>query len=264
MKNNITLQDSELLLKNSIATLKLNRNDVRNALTGTKLIEDIIDTVNFLNQSQKYSVLVITGNGVAFSAGGNIRDMSKKNSSFSGNVEEVERKYRNGIQLIPRYLEQLEIPSIAAINGPAIGAGFDLACMCDIRIMAKNAFVSENFINLGIIPGDGGSYFLQKIIGYQRAAELTFTGRKVYAEEALDMGLVLNIYDKEILMDKAYELADLIAKKPPLALRYTKRLLKAAKEINLKELLDYAAVLQGISHNQKDHKDAIKKLLKKK
>ena len=116
--------------------------------------------------------------------------MQKKNSSFSGKVEEVEKKYRYGIQKIPKAIDKVEVPILAVVNGPAIGAGFDLACMCDFRIMSKKAFFSENFINLGIIPGDGGAFFLQRIVGYQKAAELSFTGRKIYYEEALDLGLV--------------------------------------------------------------------------
>ena len=93
------------------------------------------------------------------------------------------------------------------INGPAIGAGFDLACMCDIRIMSDQAYLAENFINLGIIPGDGGAYFLQKIIGYQKAAELTFTGRIIFAQEALDLGLILKVVKQDIFYKEVNKLA---------------------------------------------------------
>ncbi len=264
MKNILELKDSEITLKNKIAILKFNRDDVRNALTGTKIINDIISTINFLNMNQKYSVLIITGNGSCFSSGGNIKEMRKKNSSFSGKVEEIERKYRYGIQLIPKYMVKLEIPVIAAINGPAIGAGLDLACMCDFRVMANTAFLAENFIDLGIIPGDGGAYFLQRIIGYQKAAELTFTGRRVYAEEAKIMGLIIDKFEKKDLIKKTLDFAKIIAKKPPLALRYTKRLMMAADKMHLDDFLEFSALFQGISHNQADHKIAVKKILGKK
>ena len=181
MNSKLILKDSNFSVLNKIAILEFNRDDIRNALTGSNLINDIIETIEFINKNKNISVLIITGQGKAFSAGGNIKEMYKKNSSFSGTVEEIEKKYRYGIQKIPKYMEKIEIPTIAAINGPAIGAGFDLACMCDFRIMSDKAYLAESFINLGIIPGDGGAFFLQRLIGYQKAAELTFTGRKVYA-----------------------------------------------------------------------------------
>ena len=257
------LKDSILKIKGKVASLKFNRDDIRNALTGSFLVDDIINTANFVNKDKKISVLIITGNGKAFSSGGNIKEMLNKNSIFSGKVEEVEKKYRYGIQRIPKVIEKIEIPVIAQVNGPAIGAGFDLACMCDIRIMSNEAYFSENFINLGIIPGDGGAYFLQNLIGYQKAAELTFTGRKVFAQEALDLGLVLRAVDKDKLDNEVNRFANEIAKKPANTLRYTKRLLKMGNKMTLEQFLDFSALFQGISHNHREHNLALKKLKKK-
>ena len=265
MKKKIKLSDSILEISNKVAMLSFNRDDIRNALTGSFLIKDIIETVNLINNNIKISVLVITGKGKAFSAGGNLKEMNKKNNnSFSGNVEDVERKYRYGIQMIPKALERLETPSIAAINGPAIGAGFDLACMCDIRIMSSKAYFSENFIDLGIIPGDGGALFLQKILGYEKACELSFTGRKVYAEEAKKIGLVLKTTDESKLIIETMKLAKEISKKPPNTLRYLKRLLKMANKVQLEEFLDYSAFMQATRHNSKEHVEALKKIFLKK
>ncbi len=256
----LVLKDSIFEIKNKVAILKFNRDDIRNALTGSFLIEDIIKTADFVNKNSNISVLIITGMGKAFSSGGNIKEMLKKNSSFSGKVEEVEKKYRYGIQRIPKVIEKIEIPLIAAVNGPAMGAGFDLACMCDLRIMSNEAYFAENFINLGIIPGDGGAYFLQKIVGYQKAAELTFTGRKISSEEAIELGLVIKIVEKDILLKEVYKIANVIAKKPANALRYTKRLLKMGSKLSLDEFLDFCALFQGISHNHNEHKVALKKI----
>jgi len=161
-------------------------------------------------------------------------------------------------------MEKIEIPTIAAINGPAVGAGFDLACMCDFRIMSNTAFLSESFIDLGIIPGDGGAYFLQRLIGYQKAAELTLTGRKVSAEEALKLGLILKSVKADKLIIEAKNLAYAIAKKPKNTIRYTKRLLKMGSQLPLKEFLEFCALFQGISHNHEEHKKAIKKFKLKK
>jgi len=261
--NQLVLKDSTFKIKNKVGILKFNRDDIRNALTGSFLIEDIIKTADFVNKNSHISVLIITGMGKAFSSGGNIKEMLKKNSSFSGKAEEVEKKYRYGIQRIPKVIEKIEIPIIAAVNGPAMGAGFDLVCMCDLRIMSNEAYFAENFINLGIIPGDGGAFFLQKIVGYQKAAELTFTGRKIFSEEALELGLVIKIVEKDILLKEACKIANIIAEKPANTLRYTKRLLKMGSKQHLDEFLDFCALFQGISHNHSEHKIALKKLKKK-
>ena len=264
MIKNLNLIDSKLSITNKIAILTFCRNDIRNALTGSYLIDDIINTINYVNKNNKISVLIITGEGKVFSSGGNIKEMLKKNSSFSGPVEEVEKKYRYGIQKIPINMEKIEIPTIAAINGPAIGAGFDLACMCDFRIMSNKAYLAENFINLGIIPGDGGAYFLQRLIGYQKAAELTLTGRKVFPDEASNLGLILRKVEEDQLLKEATKLATEIAKKPKNTVRYTKRLLKMGSKLPLSEFLDFCALFQGISHNHEDHKNAVKKMKFKK
>src|SRR6185369_13055823 len=185
------------------------------------------------NGEDGISVLIITGEGAAFSAGGNIKEMQEQTGTFAGSAIAIQDQYRRGIQQIPLALHKAEVPVIAAVNGPAIGAGFDLACMCDIRIASTRAQVGETFINLGITAGDGGAWFMQRLIGYQRAAELTFTGRVIKAEEALQIGLFLEVVEPESLLPRAWELAGQIAAKPPQALRLTKRMMKLAQRSDL-------------------------------
>lgn len=257
------LTDATLTLEDRVAVLTLNRDDVRNALTGTALIEDIERAVDWVNATPEVSVLVLTGAGKAFSAGGNIKDMQARGGDFEGDVRTLETRYRSGIQRIPKALARLEVPGIAAVNGPAIGAGLDLACMCDLRLAAASAKFGETFINLGIIPGDGGAWLLQRIIGYQAAAELTFTGRVIDAEEARQIGLVLRVVDDAALMDEALSLARTVAGKPPHAVRYSKRLMQKAQRMGLEDFLDYCAVLQGISHNTADHLEAVNAFVEK-
>ncbi len=163
------LGDALLQLEQRVATLTLNRDDVRNALTGTRLIDDIVSVAEWVNRCDEVSVLVITGAGSAFSAGGNVKDMAERGGDFAGDVAEVAARYRAGIQRIPLALNAVEIPLIAAVNGAAIGAGFDLANMADIRLASTRAKFGETFLNLGIIPGDGGAWFMQRLIGYQQA-----------------------------------------------------------------------------------------------
>jgi len=257
------LKDADITLENRVAILTLQRDDVRNALTGTSLIDDILDTVRWANRHPEVSVLIITGDGKAFSAGGNVQDMHDRSDIFSGSPIKIQEQYRQSIQQLPLALHSLEIPVIAAVNGPAIGAGCDLACMCDIRIASTRAQLSEAFINFGITPGDGGAWFIQRLIGYQKAAELAFTGRRISADEALRCGLFLEVVEPDMLMPRAGELALQMAVKPPLAVRLTKRMMKLAQRSELPDFLDLCACFQSMAHHTTDHLEAVSAFLEK-
>ena len=246
--------DSVLELHDRVALLTFRRDDVRNALSSTELTADIIATLAWANASPDVSVLILTGEGSAFSAGGNIKTMGERSKAPPF---ELQQNYKRGIQRVPLALQEAEIPVIAAVNGPAIGAGFDLANMCDIRIGSTNAAFGETFVNLGIIAGDGGAWFLQRLLGYQRAAELTFTGRIVKAEEARQLGILLEVTEPDALLPRARALAQKIAAKPPLAVRYAKRLLKLAQQQPLPEHLEVCASYQALCHKTDDHAEAL-------
>ena len=255
--------DSTFALSERVAVLTLDRDDLRNALTGTELVNDIVNTVDWVNACKEVSVLVVTGAGSAFSAGGNIKEMQARQGIFAGSAIEIEQSYRQGIQRMTRAVDQAEVPMIAAVNGPAIGAGFDLACMCDLRIASSSAVIGETFINLGIIPGDGGAWYLQRLVGYQRAAELTFSGRLVSADEAFALGLFLEVTAPDQLMLRTMALAQQLAAKPPLALRATKRLLRIARERDLDDVLQQSATFQAALHQTADHLEAVNAFLEK-
>ena len=257
------LTDTTLELQERVARLTLNRDDVRNALTGTKLVEEIIATADWCNSTPEVSVLIITGAGKAFSAGGNIKEMRDRQGLFSGSVAEIQQQYRAGIQKLALALHRCEVPLIAAVNGPAIGAGMDLACMCDLRLAADSAKFGSTFINLGIIPGDGGAWFLQRLLGYQQAAELLLTGQIIDAERARELGLLLEVTSQEQLLTRAEHLAMEIAAKPPQALRLCKRLLKSAGRLELPDFLDQCAGFQGMLHHTADHLEAVNAFLEK-
>jgi enoyl-CoA hydratase/carnithine racemase len=256
-----SLKDARLTLVERVATLTLDRDDVRNALTGTALIDDIVAVAAWVNRCDEVSALVITGAGAAFSSGGNVKDMAERAGDFAGDVAEVAARYRAGIQRIPLALQDVEVPIIAAVNGPAIGAGFDLANMADLRIASEKAKFGETFLNLGIIPGDGGAWFMQRQIGYQRAFELTLSGRIIDAAEALALGVVLEVVPPAELLPRAQAHAVRFAAQPPKALRLTKRLMKQAQRMELKDFLDVCAVFQGMCHNEAEHLDAVQRFL---
>ena len=263
MLNPPPLVDALLDIEDRVATLTFNRDDVRNELTGTHLIDDIERTVDWINREESIAALILTGAGRAFSSGGNVKHMLAREGSFGGDVYEVQKKYREGVQRIPLAMRRLDVPAIAAINGPAIGAGFDLACMCDIRIASIDATMAESFVNVGIIPGDGGAWFLQRLVGYQRAAELTFSGRVLKADEARALGIVLDVVANEALLAHAREMAHGFAGKPPQALRLTKRLMQSAQRMEFGDFLDHCAAFQGICHNTADHLEAVASMLER-
>ena len=248
------LTDAALTVDGRVALLTFKRDDVRNALTSTELVDDIPNAIAWANANPEISVLVMTGEGSAFSAGGNIKTMGER-AKAAPHV--LQQNYRHCIQRIPLALEAAEIPVIAAVNGPAIGAGFDMANMCDIRIGSTNAQFGETFVNLGIVPGDGGAWFLQRLLGYQRAADLVFTGRIVKAEEAKQIGILLEVTTAEELVPRALAIAGKIAAKPPLAVRYNKKLMKLAQRQNLEEHLDVCSAYQAICHKTEDHAEAL-------
>ena len=257
------LTDATLTLENRVATLTLNRHDVRNALTGTALVDDIIATAAWVNRCQDVSVLVITGTGSAFCAGGNVKDMAERSGDFAGDVAEVAERYRQGIQRMPLALNQVEVPIIAAVNGAAIGAGFDLANMADLRIASRKASFGETFLNLGIIPGDGGTWILPRIIGEARAAELFYTGDVIDAATALEWGLVSRIVDAEALLPEAEALAAKIATMPPHALRHAKNLMRQGRSMSYDGALELAANTQALMHLTGDHMEGVDALIEK-
>jgi len=249
------LKDASLELENRVAVLTFRRDDMRNALTGTRIADDICAALEWANATPEVSVLVLTGEGAAFSAGGNIKAMRER--ALNSSVADMERYYRVGVQRIPRAMAACEVPVIAAVNGPAMGAGFDLVNMCDIRIGSSNAQFGETFINLGIMAGDGGGWFLQRAVGEQRAAELTLTGRIVKAEEARTIGVLLEVTEPDRLLARAKEIAAQIAAKPPLAVRYAKRALRLAQTQGLGEHLDSCASFQAALQKTEDHLEAL-------
>jgi enoyl-CoA hydratase/carnithine racemase len=198
--------------------------------------------------------VIITGAGTAFSAGGSINEMKRQ---IGVPAAELRHEYRHGIQRLPRALYNLEVPTIAAINGPAIGAGCDIACMCDIRIASENATFAESFVKLGIVAGDGGSWLLPRIVGASKAAEMSFTGDAITSAEALACGLVSRVVPGANLMAEARLLAGRIAANSGPAVRMTKRLIREGMHQSLESSLEMAAAFQVLAHKTTEHAVAV-------
>lgn len=241
----------------AVMTLTLNKPEERNALSNQAQWDEIVDHCQKVAADPGVRAVILTGAGSAFSAGGNVKDMRDRKGIAGGTPFDISQGYLAGIQRIPLALHNLEVPTIAAVNGAAVGAGCDLACMCDIRIASEKARFAESFVKLGIIPGDGGAWLLQRTIGYQRAAELSFTGDMIDAQTALDIGLVTRVVPPDQLMDAARDLAGRIAANSGPALRMAKRLMRQAQTARLDETLQLSAALQALAHNTEEHHQSV-------
>src|ERR1700730_15944411 len=164
--------------RNHVVTLMMNEPERRNPLTGNSAVRDCREAIDRIHNDASVRSVVLTGAGTAFSSGGDIRDMERQASGEVSGMQ-IRQEYRSGVQKLPLALFNLEVPIIAAVNGAAIGAGLDLACMCDIRIASDRAKFAESFVRLGLIPGDGGAWLLPRIIGMARVAALAFTGETI-------------------------------------------------------------------------------------
>jgi len=246
----------------AVVTLTMNAPEVRNALTGNHAVDEFVAAVERINADPSVRVMILTGAGTVFSSGGNVKDM-KRFTTDEVTPEQIGRWYRTGIQRLPLALQKLEVPSIAAVNGPAVGAGCDLACMCDLRIASTTASFAESFIRVGLIPGDGGAWLLPRVVGLSRAMEMSFTGDAVKAEEALAIGLVSRVVAPDALLSEARALAARIARNPGQTLRLTKRLLREGQHQRLDSLLELSAALQVIAHKTPAHAEAVNAFIEK-
>ncbi len=249
---------SHLLVEKSeaILTLTLNRDEASNAYS-EEMIDLLIEALDMAEVDDDVRCVIITGAGRAFSAGGDLHQMRDHSGMFEGDVVRLRSRYMRGIQRIPRRLARFEKPVIAAINGPAVGAGLDLACMCDIRIAANGARFGSPFVRLGIIPGDGGAYLLARTIGVPRALDLILSGRLIDTFEAERMGLVGEVVEPDELIATARKRAMKIANNAPLAVRLAKSAVYQSYDLSLDAALTLAATYQGIAQNTPDHDEGV-------
>lgn len=249
--------------RDHIAILTLNRPEKLNPITDQDLIEALLATLDRMERDHDIRVAILTGAGKGFSSGGDVRKMDGKSGINDTKAVRTRHLYRHGIQRLPRAFAALEVPVIAAVNGPAYGAGFDLTCMCDIRIAGESAIFAESFVKLGLIAGDGGSWLLPRVVGFSKACEMALTGDPINAAEALACGLVSRVVPDSALMEEALKLAGRIAANAPYAVRMTKRLLWEGREMTLPASLDMAASMQSLAHLTDDHQEAVQAFIEK-
>lgn len=264
---------SDLLfdVQDQVATITLNRPDVLNAFS-VSMIKAWVAALEECRDRDDIRVVVVTGAGRAFCSGGDVRAM-REGKGFLAQGEEELDTYSTGlarknslwklIQRVPLTLEQVDKPVIAAVNGDAIGAGCDMALMADLRVASETARFSEGYVNLGIVPGDGGAYFLPRLVGMAKALELLLTGERIDAQEALRIGLVNRVVSAEHVLEEAYALARKIAAQPPVAVRLIKRAAYQSQQTDLRTALDLVSSHMAIVTETEDHLEAVRALLEK-
>lgn len=248
-------------VRDDIATLTLDRPDAMNALGALGDGAAFRGVCDALNARREVRCAVLTGAGRAFSAGGDVKAMRAREGVFGGSGAAIRDNYRREIHALSKALYGLEMPLIAAVNGPAIGLGCDVACLADIRLASERATFGVTFLKVGLIPGDGGAWLLQRVIGHSRAAEMLYTGEVLDAATAASIGLVSRVVPHEALLEEALALARRIAAQPPHALRLAKSLLRQGRESSYEAVMEMSAAAQAICHLTEDHREGVEAIL---
>lgn len=244
--------DLEYTRENGVGTIRLNRPERKNAFT-TEMIDEWAEIVREARTDDSVGTIVLTGTGDSFCSGAELGILSDEEPT------PYDRKafLTDHIHRIAYALEDLDKPVIAAINGVAVGAGLDFAFMCDMRFAARSTRISEGYIRVGLVPGDGGAYYLPRLVGPAKALELLLSGDFIDAEEALRIGAVNRVYDYEDLMPETMEFAERLAAGPPLITRMIKRAVYQSARSDLRTSLDLISSHMGIVQSMHDSQEAM-------
>jgi len=246
-----------------LAIVTLDRPAILNSIGELGDGNQFAETFRAINEDPEIRCVILTGTGRAFSSGGNLKAMHEATGAFAGGGTRLRDQYQYNVHRIAHAVYELDVPLIAAVNGPAMGLGCDIACMADIRIASDTAKFGLPFLKLGLIPGDGGTWLLPRVVGFSRAAELLFTGDPIDAATALEWGLVSRVVPPAELMDHARALAARIVDKAPHAIRSTKRLMRQARTSDYTAALELAASTQSLLHLSDDHREGVAAILEK-
>ncbi|MFB4164995.1 enoyl-CoA hydratase/isomerase family protein [Alteribacillus sp. JSM 102045] len=264
---------SDLLFSvdNGIARVTLNRPDKLNAFS-TQMIDLWIDALEKIRDDEDIRVVVLAGNGRAFCSGGDVKSMTKGegmlyNNTGAGDMVSTALARKNTlwkrVQRIPLLLQEIDKPVVAVIQGIAMGAGFDMTLACDIRIAARSVKLSESYVKAGIVPGDGGAYFLPRIVGVDKALELLWTGDILSAEEAKQLGLVTHVVADEELNAFVEEYIQRLANGPQAVLRFTKRAVYQGLNMDLRSSLDTISSAMGIVTELENYQEGVNAISEK-
>lgn len=255
-------------VEDQIARITLNRPESLNAFS-ENMIELWIEALETVRDSDEIRVVIVSGNGGAFCSGGDIKEMIAGNGFYKSDrdITSTGLARKNSIwkkvQRVPLLLEEIDKPVIAKLHGVAFGAGLDMALMCDIRIASENTRLSESYVKLGLVPGDGGAYFLPKLVGLDKALDLLWTGKIVEAREAKEMGLVTFVVPEEELDSFTEEYARKLADGPQQAIRMIKRAVYQNRDMSLRASLDMISSSMGLVTELEDYQRGLQAIAEK-
>lgn len=262
------MSDLLFTVKDHIATITLNRPDSYNAFS-EEMIKNWICALEKVRDDEEIRVVIVKGNGKAFCTGGDVKAM-KAGEGFYKSEEDItstglarKNSLWKKIQRIPLLLEEIDKPVIAQMHGFAMGAGLDMALMCDIRIAAENTKVSESYINVAIVPGDGGAYYLPKLVGVDQALDMLWNAHVYEAEEAKAKGLLTYVVPDEELDSFVWKYATNLVNRPQTALRFIKRAVYQSEKMNLRTSLDYISSQMAIVTELPDFEESVKAMIEK-
>lgn len=242
-------------VKGSIATIRLNRPERLNAFT-FPMIDAWAKAIEACKADETVRAVVLTGTGKAFCSGGDVKAMRERQVKGETAYQRKTSLYER-ILRIPRLLEDFDKPYLVAINGVAAGAGLDMALMGDIRFAAASARLGESYIKVGLVPGDGGTWYLPRLIGVPRALEMLWTGDFIDAATAERIGLINKAVPDDQLMEHTYAFAERLAAAPAAALRLMKRAVYQGLRMDLRASLDMVSSHLGVISSTDDHREAV-------
>lgn len=262
------MSDLIFSVESGIATITLNRPDSINAFSG-EMLELWIEALETVRDSDEIRVLIVQGNGRGFCSGGDIKEMISGRGFYKSDEDQISTglKRKNSlwkkVQRIPLLLQEIDKPVIAKLHGIAFGAGLDMALMCDIRIAAASTKMSESYVKVGIVPGDGAAYFLPRLVGTDKALHMLWTGEIFEAKEAKEMGLVTFVVEDDELDVYVQKYAERLAQGPQQTMRLTKRALYQSKEMTLQSSLDYISSKMALVMELEDFKEGVQAVAEK-
>ncbi len=252
------MNDLLIQTESDLLWLSLNRPQAHNAYSKA-MVRGLIQALEQAEADDSIKVVIIKGEGKSFCAGGDVKSMREQSDLFAGDALELKHNYQRYIQKLTQVLFHYPKPVIAMIQGAAIGAGLDLTTLCDLRIASSKASFAESFVKLGLIAGDGGSLLLPRIVGFAKAMEMSLTGKKYNAEEALSMGLVNFVTGPENLEEVTRNHAQKIAVYPPQAVSLMKKALVQGQRESLEAHLERGAAYQALLQRDPVHFDLLNK-----
>lgn len=244
-------------MQDKVSIVTLNRPDRFNAIN-VQMIEELLELLEAVRHGNGTRVVVLTGAGRGFCGGADLKDPGGPAGLVPHASAESKRQgLRLGFYPLIHGIRNCEVPVIAMVNGDAAASGCDLALACDIRIGSERTRFMESFARIGLFPGTGGCWFLPRMVGSSKAAEMIFTGDPIGAQEAYQWGLLSQLVPHEELVDRTMKLARRIADGPPIALRLAKMVMQRGMNMDLETSLELAAASESITLTSEDHREGL-------